>query len=150
MWSIKCFEITFFSSLSPQVFLWHKRPTLFTQPRDFLSRREISGRSRISQQGARQPVIWQNVSKKLHDNEIDLNSTERGESAHIYCSQIVFGKIWQNRMLAPPPGALVPPHPWENPGSAAAFYDTSTSILYKNVRFELLTKTSIISQLIIR
>ena len=30
----------------------------------------------------------------------------------------VFGKCWQNRMLAPPPpGELVPP-PWGNPGSA--------------------------------
>ena len=29
----------------------------------------------------------------------------------------VFRKIWQNRMLAPPPGELAPP--WGNPGSAA-------------------------------
>ena len=32
----------------------------------------------------------------------------------------VFGKIWQNHMLAPPPGELAPTPPWENPGSAAA------------------------------
>ena len=32
----------------------------------------------------------------------------------------VFGKIWQNRMLAPPPGELAPP-PRGNPGSATDF-----------------------------
>ena len=32
----------------------------------------------------------------------------------------VFGKIWQNLMLAPPPGELAPP-PRGNPGSATAW-----------------------------
>ena len=33
----------------------------------------------------------------------------------------VFGEIWQNRMLAPPPGELAPP-PRGNPGSATDMY----------------------------
>ena len=38
----------------------------------------------------------------------------------------VFGNIWQNRMLVPPPGGLVPP-PRRNPGSATKMFVSSRS-----------------------
>ena len=33
----------------------------------------------------------------------------------------LFGKIWQNRMLAPPPPRELAPPPWGNPGSATGY-----------------------------
>ena len=48
----------------------------------------------------------------------DLHSKFWGGASKILLFHAVFGKFWQNRMLAlPPPGELAPP-PRGNPGSA--------------------------------
>ena len=66
----------------------------------------------------------------------DLREHRRAPPFGPKCSQLhaVFRKIWQNRMLAPPPphrGVLVPPSTG-NPGSAPGqAYDMNCSHVYR-------------------
>ena len=53
----------------------------------------------------------------LHSKILDARPPPRGSK--FFQFHAVFGKFWQNRMLAPPPGELAPP-PGGNPGSANA------------------------------
>ena len=54
----------------------------------------------------------------LHSKILDARPPSWGSK--FFQFHAVFGKIWPNRVLAPPPGELAPP-PRGNPGSATDF-----------------------------
>ena len=60
---------------------------------------------------------WIYTVADLHSKILDARPPPPGPK--FFQFHAVFGKIWQNRMLAPPPGELAPP-PRGNPRSATA------------------------------
>ena len=63
-----------------------------------------------------------------------LDAHSRPPGSKFFQFHAVLGKIWQNRMLTPPPGELALP-PRGNPGSGTAFYGESwiRPCLYRSI-----------------